>query len=76
MERKMELLVISLLAALAIVQGVKLYVKDKVLDEYREAGNMVLEALADIADGKMKVIRLDEKNVRVVPNASYHKGKT
>jgi hypothetical protein len=34
---------------------------------------MVLEALADIADGKMKVIRLDEKNVRVVPNASYHK---
>ena len=69
----MELLVISLLGALAIVQGVKLYVKEKVLDGYREAGSMVLEALADIADGKMKVIRIDEKNVRVVPNASYHK---
>ena len=69
----MELLVISLLAALAIVQGVKLYVKGKVLDQYGKACSMALKALEDIADGKMKVIRLDEKTVRVVPNASYKK---
>lgn len=69
----MELLVISLLGALAIVQGVKLHLADKLLDGYREAGSMALEALEDIADGRMKVIRLDEKTVRVVPNTSYHK---
>lgn len=72
----MELLVISLLGALAIVQGVKLYVQNKFLHLQKTACSAAMEAFEAIADGKMKVIRLDEKNVKVVPNDSYQKGKT
>lgn len=64
----MELLVISLLGALAIVQGVKLHVKNKLLHLQKTACNAAMEAFVGIADGKLKVIRLDEKTVRVVPN--------
>lgn len=69
----MELLVISLLGALAIVQGIKLYAQNKLLNRYMETCNMALGAMHGLADGKFKVVRLDEKNIRVVPNASYHK---
>lgn len=64
----MELLVISLLGALAIVQGIKLYVQNKLLHLQKTACSAAMEAFGGIADGKFKVVRLDEKTVKVVPN--------
>lgn len=63
----MELLVISLLGALCIVQGVKLHVQNKVVRLQKAACNAAMVAFGGIADGELTVIRLEDKSVKVVP---------
>lgn len=64
----MELLVIAMLCALCIVQGIKLYLREELLDKYRTLNKITLSAWERIADGDFKIIRLENGDIKVVPN--------